>query len=517
MRTVLSALVVGLVAVAVSGAHRAELLAQEQHVHDDITTPLDRSLGTVSMEISCGAPAKAPFLRGLALLHSFAWSDARGAFQAAAKADPACAMVYWGEAMSYYDGIHNPPSDAELAAAKQALAKGEQAASKTDHERAYIAAAKALFDRYATATRKEHDAAYSQALKSITDRYPKDSEAKAFYALSLLTLARRGAANGYELQMQAARILEPIFKTHPDHPGAAHYLIHAYDDSGERARGIAAARAYAKIAPGATHALHMPSHIFAGLGIWDETIASNKDSFDASDRVVRKLGQPLYRRSYHAVLYWFYALLQQGKEAEARALLAEHRPVLEGGDGAAKRNLHDLLARFYFDTDHPAEAAEMPILVERPLQKAEALFVRGLGQARTGKLDAADTSLREMRAIVAQIAVAKDLDVEVRARILDVQSKQLNATLLLARKQNEAALKVLAETVRIEEAPGVSWAPPDAGTGLPAHEFLGEALLQFGRRAEAAREFEAALKKTPGRRRSVEGLARAKAEASRSR
>ena len=517
MRTVLSVLVVGLVAVAASGIPRAVVVAQEQHVRDSITAPLDRSLGTVSIEISCGAPAKAPFLRGLALLHSFEWRDARSEFQAAATADPACAMAYWGEAMSYYDGIHNPPSDAEVTAAKQALAKAEQAASKTDHERAYISAAKALFERYAAATRQEHDAAYSQALKSITDRYPEDSEANAFYALSLLTLARRGAANGYELQMQAARILEPIFRTHPDHPGAAHYLIHAYDDSGERARGIAAARVYAEIAPGATHALHMPSHIFAGLGMWDDTIASNKDSFDASDRAVRKLGQPPYRRSYHAVLYWLYALLQQGKEAEARALLAEHRPVLEGGDGAAKRNLHDLLVRYYVDTDRPAEAAEMPILSEEPLRKAEALFVRGLGQARTGKLDAAGTSLRDMRAILAQIALAKDLDVEVRARILDVQAKQLNATLLLARKQNDAALKILAETVRIEDAPGVSWAPPDAGTGIPAHEFLGDVLLQLGHRANAAREFEAALKKTPGRRRSVEGLARAKAESSASR
>jgi len=134
-----------------------------------------------------------------------------------------------------------------------------------------------------------------------------------------------------------------------------------------------------------------------------------------------------------------------------------------------------------------------------------------------GKLDAADTSLRDMRVIVAQIAIAEDLDVAVRARILDVQAKQLEATLLLVRKQNDGALKALEETVRIEDAPGVSWAPPDAGTGLPAHEFFGESLLQLDRRAEAAREFEAALKKTPGRRRSIEGLARAKAEASRSR
>src|SRR5215831_16789707 len=144
MRIVLSTLVIVLVAVAPSGTRRGVVVAQEQYVRDDIKTPLDRSLGTVSMEISCGAPTKAPFLRGVALLHSFEWRNARSEFQAAAKADPACAMAYWGEAISYYDGIHNPPSNAEVAAAKQALAKAEQAASQTDHERAYIAAAKAL-------------------------------------------------------------------------------------------------------------------------------------------------------------------------------------------------------------------------------------------------------------------------------------------------------------------------------------------------------------------------------------
>lgn len=508
MRTLLSVLMVGLVAVTAPRSAGAAVLAQDPHA-EHAATPLDRDIGTVTMQISCAEPARRPFLQGLALLHSFAWEDARAQFKAAAAADAACAMAYWGEAMTYYDGLHNPPSDKEVAAAKEALVKAEQATTKSDRDRAYITASKALFDRYATATRKDHDAAYSAALKSITDRSPSDAEAKALYALSLLSLARRGVADGYKLQMDAARILEPIFKAHPNHPGIAHYLIHAYDDSGERSRGVAAARAYAKIAPGVTHALHMPSHIFAGIGLWDDTIASNKEAFEVSDRTVRQLGQPLTRRYYHGVLYWLYALLQQGKDPEARALLVEQRPVLEGGDGSGKGSLHDLLARYYLDTGRWAEAAEMPILVERPLQKGEALFVRGLGQARDGKLDAADASLREMRAVLAQIAGAKDVDVS-RARALDVEAKQLEGTLLLARNQNDAALKVLEEAVRIEDAPGVSWAPPDAGTGLPAHEFLGEALLQLGRRADAAREFEAALKKTPGRRRSLDGLARAK-------
>ncbi len=469
----------------------------------------EENIGTVQMDISCNAAAKTPFLRGLALMHSFAWADARQGFQAASAADSSCAMAFWGEALSYYDGLHNPPTDNEVEAARQAVAKAEEVTTATARERAYVAAAKALFENYTPTTRTDHDFAYSAAMRSVHERYPNDVDAAALYALSLLSIARRGVDNGADLQTQAAGILDPLFATHQDHPGLAHYVIHTYDDMGDREPGIAAARAYAKIAPSVTHALHMPSHIFAGLGMWEETLASNKASFEASERQVRERNQPLHRRSYHAISYWLYALLQKGQESEARALLAEHRPVLEAGDDGAKASLHNLLARFYMDTDHPAEAAMMPVLLERPFVKAEALFVRGLGQARTGQLQMAETSLADMRVIASRVAAQRDLDLGVRLRILDVQSKQLEATLMLARQRGDDAIRLLREAVELEDAPGVSWAPPDSGAGLPAHEFLGEALLQLERRTEAAHEFEIALEKTPGRKRSIDGLARA--------
>lgn len=468
------------------------------------------TIGSVAFEMSCTAAAQQPFLKGVALLHSFVWADARRAFQAATEADPGCAIAFWGEAMSYYDGLHEPPEEKEVAAAREALARGAAAATATERERSYVAAGRALFDQYPRPGRLERDRAYSGALRGLWERSRDDEDAAALYALSLLSIARRGVPDGYKLQMEAAGILEPIFAKHPEHPGAAHYLIHAYDDSGERGRGIAAARAYARIAPAVNHALHMPSHIFAGLGMWDETIASNKAAFEASDRLVRERNQPLTRRYYHGVLYWLYALIQKGDESAAHALLTEHRPVLEAGDAAAKGSLHNLLARWYLDTDRAAEAAEMPILSEQPLVKAEALFVRGLGQTRTQQLEAATATLRELRAVIGGMGSSKDPDVGVRARILDVQAKQLEGTLLLAGGKSDAGIRALTAAARIEDEPGVSWAPPDAGTGIPAHELLGEALLRLGRRVEAASEFQKALKKTPGRRRSIQGLERAR-------
>jgi hypothetical protein len=502
---------VALFAAAAVTCAGATALAQQP-----AATGNQRSIGSVNLETSCDAAAQVSFQQGAALLHSFVWEDARRAFQTAAKADPACAMAYWGEAMSYYDGLHDPPSEKAVAAAREALTRATAAAKATERERLYVAAGHALFDEYPRPARVDRDRAHNQALRVIRERFPDDEDASALYALSLLAIARRGVPDGHDLQMQAAKILEGIFAKYPQHPGAAHYLIHAYDDSGERERGLAAARAYARIAPAVTHALHMPSHIFAGLGMWDETIASNEAAFAASDRLVRERGQPLTRRYYHGVLYWLYALIQKGDEPAAQALLAAHRPLLEAGDGPAKEALHNLLARWYLDTDHPADAATMPILVDEPLVKGEALFVRGLGQVRTLQLEAADATLADLRTQVERASAARDLDVGVRIRILDVQAKQLEAAVLAARGRGDEAVELLQSAVAIEDAPGVSWAPPDAGTGIPAHEFLAETLLQLGRSADAAKQFEEALKKTPGRRRSVVGLRRAQTDTAQS-
>lgn len=471
------------------------------------------NIGKVTMEASCSEKALTSFRRGVALLHSFGFEDARKEFQASAEADPSCAMAYWGEAMSYYDSLHAPPTPDSVKKAQQAVEKALAAKPKTPREQAYVDAAKALLDGYPQPSRRDRDQAYNTAMRKVYEQFPDDRDGATLYALSLLALARRGVDNGPALQQQAVKILNPIFAELPEHPGAAHYVIHVYDDSGDRAKGLEAARRYAKISSGVTHALHMPSHIFAGVGMWDETIAANRASFAASDKVVRAKGQPLARRSYHAILYLMYSLIQKGQLAEARALLDEHRPVLQKGDDRARSDLQNLDVRYLLDTRDWKQAADYTPTLETPLEKAEALFVRGLGLARTDRLDAATSALDNIKAIGVQLEKETDMDVATRAAIVTIQARQLESAIRVQQKRGADAVKLMQEATKIEDGPGVNWAPPDAGTGIPAHEFFGEVLLQIGRPADAAKEFQAALKRTPRRLRSMAGLAKATAAA----
>jgi tetratricopeptide (TPR) repeat protein len=239
------------------------------------------------MNISCDTEAQSAFTRGLLQLHSFAWQQARASFEEAADNDPDCAIAYWGVAMSYYDSLHEHPPAEEVEAAIGALAMAKKAGTRPARETAYLNAAAELFRGYPDVERVERDRNYSRAMQAIADAYPDDDEARIFYALSLLALARRGEQQG--LLMQAAELLEPLFAELPEHPGVAHYLIHAYDDAGDREPGISAAQRYAGIAPLMTHAQHMPSHIFAGLGMWAESNASNANALEANPRYYHSL------------------------------------------------------------------------------------------------------------------------------------------------------------------------------------------------------------------------------------
>ena len=463
--------------------------------------PYRARYGRAEMEISCADPSRVHFERGLLLMHSFAWSEARDAFREAAQADPDCAMAYWGVAMSYYAGLHAHPSAEEVQQAQQALARALAADPPNQRERDYVAAAEAIYDGYPQVERQSRDQAYSEAMENIYRSYPQEHEAGALYALSLLSLARRGVENGYELQMNAAEILEPLFAALPEHPGVAHYLIHAYDDSGLRDRGLAAARRYATIAPAATHALHMPSHIFAGLGMWDENIASNQAVLDVS---------PL---NSHSSMYIVYGYMQKGQRQKARALVDEFKSLALSPQGtpAHRRGLHSVSTRFLLDRHEWKEAAEATAYSDRPLDRAETLYVRGLGAARSGDVKAANRHLEALKDLVAQLTRDNDSGVAARTQMSQIHVKQIEAAIRLAENRGEEAVARMREAIQIADAPGVSWAPPDSGTGLPAHEVFGEILLELGRYQEAQREFEAALKRTPNRLHSVRGLARAAA------
>ena len=459
------------------------------------------SYGRAEMNITCADAAKAPFERGLLLLHSFAWPEAREGFEEAAQADPNCAMAFWGVAMSYYDGLHEHPSAEEVEEARAALAKAHTASTATDRERAYVAAAEQIFRGYPDVQRRDRDRAYNQAMGEIHRDHPRDNEAAIFYSLSMLSLARRGVENGNELQAQAAGIMEQLFRALPEHPGLAHYLIHDYDDSGQRELGRAAALRYSGIAPALTHAQHMPSHIFAGVGMWDENNASNRAALEV---------RPSY---YHALMYLVYGHLQKGQRGRAHQLVEELRAVatLPQGTPAQRRGLHTANTWLLLESrDWPA-ASQAEEYSAAPLDRAETLYVRGIGAARSGNLELAGRILTLLRNAVAELGRANDSGVAARYQMSQIHVKQVEAAIRLSEGRGDDAVALMREAVQIADAPGVSWAPPDSGTGLPAHEFLGEILLELGRYQEAQQEFAKAVERTPNRLYSVYGLAKAAA------
>jgi tetratricopeptide (TPR) repeat protein len=453
--------------------------------------------GHAEMDISCDTVAKSAFTRGLLQLHSFAWETARESFQQAAELDSDCAMAYWGMAMSYYDSLHEHPGADEVELARQALQKAQSASHKDDHEQLYINAASEIYKGYPDVERVVRDRNYNQVMEKIKQTYPDDDEAAIFYALSMLALARRGEDDG--LLMKAAEILDPMFKRLPEHPGIAHYLIHAYDDSGEREMGIDAAKRYAGIAPLMTHAQHMPAHIFAGIGMWGDSNSSNAGALEAD---------PTY---YHSLMYLVYGHLQQGQWTRARELtdgLTTFAYSDQGGR-AEKRGLHSVNTWLILETRDWQSAADAAMHSDAGLDAAETLYVRGMGLARIGNPDGAAQALASINDLLSKMTDLNDSGISVRTELIKIMAKEVEASIAMARGQHDNAITAMRSATTIEDAPGVNRAPPDSGTGLPAHEVFGEILSELGRYNDAIEQFQLALKRTPNRLHSIRGMARA--------
>jgi hypothetical protein len=295
------------------------VLAQE-HEHSD-PMPADARLGAVSFEISCKAELQPEFNRAVALLHSFWHSEAQRVFENVAAADPNCAMAYWGVAMSHFHLGLSWPAPADLELGRQALRKAEAAAEKDAREAAYIEALRELYTDFKIEDSWKYFKSYADKLSQIAAMYPKDLEAKVFEGLALILAQQPGDLQLTELK-HAAALLQPLLQQYPDHPGIAHYLIHACDTPGLAQEGLEAARRYAKIAPAAPHALHMPSHIFTRLGLWQEDIDSNLASKAAAEKAHAGAENRL-----HAMEFLEYAYLQIGRDEEARAIIAEAKTI----------------------------------------------------------------------------------------------------------------------------------------------------------------------------------------------
>ena len=453
-----------------------------------------QSLGSVDFPTStASADAQAAFERGLLLLHSFEYDDARDAFRDAHQIDPAFALAAWGEAMT-----HNRPiwMQQDRAEGQRALARVDgDLDGITDRERGYLRTARVLFG--GEGDKEARDDAYERAMAELAAAYPDDLDAQALWALAILGTAHEG--RDFAVYMRAAAVLEGVFARNPEHPGAAHYLIHAYDDAVHAPLGLRPARVYADVAPDASHALHMPSHIYLALGLWDETADLNRRSFEAARANSERRGEPLNNHGWHA-LYWLnYAALQQGDLEGAFGTLGLARR-LAGDDPSvlARTHLVRIRAHMLAETGRFDDAS---LRFEVDLDGASAT-TRAIELASRVSLAGTDAAARRapLDALRA-LADAPDASPTVRAIRL-VQ----DALLADAEGDLGAAEAHLREAAALVEAEPLTFGPPTPA--LPPHEMLGLWLAKNDRTDEASEAFATQLALTPGRPLSAQFLAR---------
>lgn len=384
------------VAVSLSGVFA---LADEGHHHEDLTT---EQLGTVHFPVSCTASSQKAFERGVALLHSFWYEEAEKEFVDSAKDDPACAMAHWGVAMSSWHQLWDRPNANTVKRGIAELKKARSLRPAIDRERDYIAALGAFYTK--KGVHDQRASAYSQAMEGVYHRYPEDREAAVFYALSLLA-SEPDNDTTFANRKKAAAVLEPLFKEVPNHPGVAHYLIHSYDKPQLAELGLPAARSYAKIAPTAPHALHMPSHIFARLGLWQDDIDSNLASI-AATRKTAAMHMGGEGHQFHAMDFLVYAYLQSGREADAQGVITEVKALPpmkdmygEGYDPHAY-GLTKFPALYALELRHWTEAAALtPAPGADSGDKAITYWARAIGAARLGNVAQAHQDMAELESI----------------------------------------------------------------------------------------------------------------------
>ena len=474
---------------------------KDHHHHEDLT---ETQLGTVHFPISCAASVQKPFARGVALLHSFWYEEAEKEFLDIAKDDPRCAMAHWGVAMSLWHQLWNQP-DAKIVARgkKEVKAAGKLDRHATPREKAYIAAMAAFYSGNV-----KYDArakAYSLAMKKVYETYPDDHEAATFYALSLLSFDET-----LEHRKEAAAILEKLFAIEPDHPGVAHYLIHAYDTPQLAQLGIPAARRYAQVAPAAPHALHMPSHIFARVGLWQDDINSNLASI-AATRKTAAMGMGGEGHQFHAMDFLVYAYLQTGREAEAQKVIDEVKampPVhnMYGTDADLRLESQATFEASYALELHDwKQAASLtPVSTSDSTYNSETYMARAIGAARSGQPDEARKDVDQLKSIVKTLRGKKEND---EADFLDREVAAPLAWIAHAEGRDDEAVKTL-KPLADKETEGFS------STGyLPAHELLADLLLELKRPQEALVEYQTDLKLNPNRFDGLYGAARAAQQA----
>jgi tetratricopeptide (TPR) repeat protein len=351
-------------------------------------------VGIVNFPTSCTKSAQSSMEKGLALLHSFQYAEAEESFTGASRLDPGCALAYWGKAMALYEQLWDFPNAKTLAEGRQDLEPAQKLRAQDTRVQRYIDAAAAFYQENARLSPVARVQAYSSTMEKLYADHPEDNEAGELYALSLIALAQMGVRD-LANRRKAIAILEPIFAEYPNNPGAAHYLIHASDVPELAPEGLAAARAYAKIAPDSAHALHMPSHIFRRLGLWQEVIDSNLASAAAAAKATNEhRGDASYQ--FHAMDFLDYAYLQSGQQAKARRVVEELKDVPHGGEPNVIDQQNELSARNALELHLWKEAAALPIPKERFLWQDFTYWTRAIGAARSGDAAGARSAVEKV-------------------------------------------------------------------------------------------------------------------------
>jgi tetratricopeptide (TPR) repeat protein len=470
--------------------------AQETHNH-----PAPEKLGKVSFPVSCIPAVQEQFDRGVALLHSFAYTAAEHAFHGVAEQDPRCAMAYWGMAMTYFHQLWEPPIEsATISIAQKEIQRAQQIGTGSERERRFIQALDLIYRDAATVPYSTRALNYEHALSGLASENRKDVEAQVFYALALLANASP-ADKTHARQKQAADLLEPLGRTYPEHPGIPHYLIHAYDNAELAPKGLRAARAYSEVAPSAPHALHMPSHIFTRLGLWEDSIASNLASKEAAHQQ-GDTGDEL-----HAMDYLVYAYLQTGRDKEAAQVIQQlnSMPKLNKGNFIIAYASTAMPIRYEVEQGQWTEAAgTVPPAGAPPHVVAIAVWARGLGLARSGRVADARAEVDRLRQIGEQLRTSGNSYWATQVGIL---MREVMAWSAQADRRPDEAAVLMRESADEEDA--IEKLPVTPGPIVPAREQLGSLLLEQNHPGLALKEFQTALANAPGRRGALQGAAHA--------
>ena len=457
-------------------------------------------LGKVNFPVSCSSKAQGQFERGVAMLHSYWFTEGGKVFEAIVREEPSCVMAYWGLAVNLLgNSLVGPPPAKDAQKAWEVLdkAKGE---AKTQRERDWIEALSSYYRDYDKVSVDDRLLAYTNAMEQLTQRYPDDFEAWAYYALALQASAPK-TDKTYSNQQKSAAILEKLYKQNPQHPGVSHYLIHAYDYPPLADKGIDAARRYAGIAPAAPHARHMPSHIYSMVGLWEESIASNRSALQVQSDY------------YHATDFMVYAHLQLAQDAKAKTLINEiykvGRDDLLNQDNLSTLGAYTALAvipaRYVLERADWKGAAALPAVPTKRLVADSLIrFTRGLGMARSGDVAGAKSEIEAIQGIQKGLLKAKDAYWAARSQ---EQIQAVSAWVALSEGSREQAVKLMRSAADGEDG-SVKHVSMENRL-YPMRELFADLLLESGQAAPALREFEAALKENPNRYRGLYGAARA--------